>query len=272
LTFPTEKQIGFHYREKLAELIQNDPVEALGGTVDFFPDNEQLLYANGMEVHLPPVPQAYLAFNRDLTSRNAAFFRSKNRPDHVLFDVAPIDNLYPTMEDPLTWLALLDCYEPSGRSGRYVLLNAAPSCTGGPPYLISEVTSLSGREITVPLGPGNGSPVWAEVETRPKIAEEILSLLIKPPWTDLAVKTTSGTREFKFTPGRGKIGFLLSPMILDSGSFARLMGGEVDPNSRVRSIQVIHPKLGSVLFDNMLKVRFYSLPLGLTQNKTKQPE
>ncbi len=87
------------------------------------------LWERYARARLPPIPQSFEAYHPYLSKQNASFFRGPNRPDFVFFDIAPIDTRYPSAADPFSWLALMDCYLPAGKSGRYLVLRAA-GCEG----------------------------------------------------------------------------------------------------------------------------------------------
>ncbi len=113
------------YQKQLATFQRTRPLTKVPGTASFFPDYAALLYGNSLSVRLPPVPQAFAAYNQYLSGLNASFYRSAARPDFVFFDVLPIDKRYPTSSDSLSWLAFLDCYTPDGNSGTYLILRSS---------------------------------------------------------------------------------------------------------------------------------------------------
>ena len=112
------------YRQQLEEFRRAEPLRAVAGTANVFPDEQAMLYGNGMQVRLPPIPQSFEAFNSYLSGRNASFFRSPRRPDVVFFDIAPIDNRYPSAADDCrgwrSWIVtclrgiqdVISCYRP----------------------------------------------------------------------------------------------------------------------------------------------------------------
>jgi hypothetical protein len=171
-----------------------------------------------------------------LSGRNASFFRGANRPDFVFFDIAPIDNRYPSVSDTLSWLALMDCYRPAGNSGRYLVLGAA-GCEDASLDLVAETKVRAGEIVPVRLG--NGSPLWLDIDMSLNRPGSFVAALARQPETKLAVHTGRGWRTFSVSPGLARTGFLLSPLLLDAASFGRLLAdGEVDPQMEVRDLAI----------------------------------
>lgn len=247
------------YRRQLAEFRRAKPLPPVKGNAAFFPDEQALLFGNGIQANLPPVPQSFEAYNAFLSGRNAAFYRSARRPDYVVFDVHPIDTRYPAVTDPLSWLALLDCYVPKGNTGRFLVLRSAP-CRNSSLDLVSESTARAGERVAVP--DGNGDPIWAEIDTHLNAAGSIVALFTRPPATVLSVGAPTGRHRYGLPPETAHTGFLLSPEILATDSFAALYSSNgVAPAAAVRSIAVIQSGLGQRLSRAVISFRFYRVRL-----------
>jgi len=256
------------YRRQLDEFRRSEPLREVAGTADFFPDNQAMLYGNSLQVRLPPIPQAFEAYNPYLSGQNASFFRGAGRPDFVFFDIAPIDTRYPSSSDTLSWLALMDCYRPSGNSGRYLVLRAA-GCEDTSLELVAERKIRAGEVIAT--GFAEGSAIWVRIDMRLNRAGSIAAAVARPPETKLAVHTAgTGWRTFSFSPDTGRTGFLLSPMLLDPASFGRLFvqsGAQgdadegTDPQTVVRDLAIIQPDLARRLYEPEIGVRLYKVDL-----------
>jgi hypothetical protein len=237
------------YRRQLEKFRSKRPLRAVAGTADFFPDEQAMIYGNSLRVRLPPIPQAFEAYNSYLSGRNAAFYRGPNRPDFVFFDIAPIDNRYPSAADPYSWLALLDCYLPAGNSGRYLVLRAA-GCENASLDLIAETRIRAGQTVAVPVG--GDYPVWVEIDMRLNWAGSMIAALAHPPETTLAVRTATGWHKFRISTETGQSGFLLSPLLDGPTDFGRLfVEGGIDSQTEVRDLSITRP------------ARFYEPEIGL---------
>jgi hypothetical protein len=255
----TGESLASQYQNQLAGFRRHMPLAKVAGTASFFPDATSLLYANGLSVRLPPVPQAFAAYNAYLSGRNASFYRSATRPDFVFFDVRPIDNRYPTSSDTLSSLAFMDCYSPAGYSGEYLLLRSS-GCRNVQPSLISESAGQAGQPVAVPSA--DGTAIWVQFDFLPNIAGRIIATLARPPLTRLSVRTAKGESIFRISPEAARTGFLLSPLITTPASFERLFTHPVtDPAAQVRELKVIESTAGEKLFEPTIRFRFFRLPL-----------
>jgi len=255
------RSLAADYHAQLEAFRRQAPLERVSGTAEFFPDSQVLLYGNGLQVRVPPIPQSFGAYNSWLSGRNASFFRSAGRPDFVFFEIAPIDTRYPTSSDALSWLALMDCYRPSGNSGPYLVLRAA-GCEDSSLDLIAETKTSAGQAVAVP--PGDGYAVWAQIDFRLNHAGSIVAALARPPETRLAVHTGTGRRVFGISPETARTGFLLSPLLLDADAFGKLLAegrsaSPPDPQSDVRDLSILVPDRARGLYEPAIGVRLYRI-------------
>jgi hypothetical protein len=257
------------YRRQLEEFRHTEPLRKVAGTADFFPNDQVLLYGNSLQVRPPPIPQAFEAYNSYLSGRNASFFRSLNRPDFVFFDIAPIDSRYPSAADPLSWLALMDCYLPAGNSGRYLVLRAA-GCEDTSLDLIAERSVRAGQNIAVPVG--GDYPVWVEIDMRLTRPGSIIAALASPPDTRLAVKTALGPHSFRLSTENARTGFLLSPLLPDPASFGNLfVEGGIDPRTEVRELSIVQPDRARRLYEPAIGLRLYKVVQKNKRSQAKPP-
>ena len=235
-----------------------DPIGPVRGTVDFFPDNIAVLAANRIPMELRPEPQAYSAYNKFLTSSNASRLRSPERPDSVVFDIAPIDERYPTISDSLSVLSLLSCYKPVGFTGRYLLLSSA-DCIPISRTLLVETTVEAGKQILVPK---IDSPIWVQIETSHSVLETVSSAFLRLPPLQLTIDTEFYRKVFAIPDELGSVGFLLSPLVSDPISFALLSAGKTDSPSDIRAIGVSRGKMaGRFLGRRPIQVRLYAVSI-----------
>ena len=253
------ESLSSQYQNQVAGFRRFMPLTKVPGTASFFPDFTSLLYANGLSVRLPPIPQAFAAYNSYLSGRNASFYRSATRPDFVFFDVLPIDGRYPTSSDPLSWMAFLDCYVPAGYPSVYLVLRSN-GCHGVRTELISESVGQAGRPIAVPSA--SDSAIWVQFDLSPNLAGRMIATLARPPLTQLSVRTPKGESMFRISPEAARTGFLLSPLITTPASFERLFTDSVtDPAAQVKELKVIESSAGEKLFEPTIRFRFFRLPL-----------
>jgi hypothetical protein len=254
---PTPSRRIAGYRSDLEELRRKHPIDPIAGTADFFPDNLAVLVANGARLKLRPTPSGFAAFAPITTAANAAFLRSPQRPDFVVFDVAPIDNRYPSLSDPLSLLALLSCYEPNGLTGSYLLLRAT-DCVDIPRRLIMETSVPPGQPVALPTT--THRPIWAEIEVSQSAAGRLTSLLFRPAVTNLEVVMANHRRRYVLPPPIAQVGFLLSPLIVDPMSYGLLYGENgSDPNAEIREFTIPDSALSRFLLNPEIRIRLYEM-------------
>jgi hypothetical protein len=247
------------YQRNLAGFRRVRHLADVPGNATFFPDHQALIYGNSLAARLPPVPQAFAAYNAYLSGLNASFYRSAIRPDFVFFDVLPIDDHYPTSSDTLSWMAFLDCYVPAGYPGEYLVLRSN-GCHSEGAKLISESVGQAGRPVAVPGA--DGAAIWIQFDLLPNIAGRIISTLARPPLTQLSVRTAKGESIFRISPEAARTGFLLSPMITSPASFERLFTDlDTDPATQVTELKVIESPGGERLFEPTIRYHFFRVSL-----------
>jgi hypothetical protein len=245
------------YRRDLESIRQGKGLRPIHGTADFFPNDLAEVFASGAMPRLRPALQGYASYNSQLTGMNAAYLHSPRRPDSVLFDIDPIDHNYPALEDPLSVLAYLSCYEPTGFAGKYLLLGAT-ICHEPNRQLFLDARIAAGERVTVP---SNSGPIWAEIELVPTTAGELAQFVYHLPSAELAVETeTQQQRKYRLTKDPAKAGFLLSPVLYNVVSFASLYSQDhFDTAATVRNMMVSFPFTGDRYYKGTIHLRLYTL-------------
>jgi hypothetical protein len=193
-----------------------------GEPADVYSFRQAILLANGVAYRPRPTIQSYTAFTTELARRNAEFLSTNEAPATIFFDIAPIDERFPSLEDGVSWPSLLAWY--------YVV--------DGPPWALElrrrtsgpcpvEVLPLAtaeariGERIETPSVAGG--PVWVEIQVERTILGRLADLLFRAPDVRLEVVTADGrVDQYRLVPELARSGFLLSPLIADRLAFARL--------------------------------------------------
>ena len=212
------------YEAYLADLRNSTPLPPIQGPVDTYPGNASALLAWGFNYRPRPVMQSLVAYTPELAELNAAFLRSERAPDNILFQLAPIDDHLPALEDGRSWPELLTRYDVREVEWSFVLLNRS----GAPrPWRLEP---LADRPIhfgdIVPMPPATNGPIWATIRINKTLLGKIASALYKPPSLWLSVFTHDGERlRYRLVPSLAGSGFLLSPVIRNPMAFAELARG-----------------------------------------------
>ena len=274
------------HERALARLREQNPIPPLDGTVDLYPYNSNLLLAHGLRYNPRPLLQSYQACDTRLAQLDARHLEGPDAPDHLLWGIAPIDRRLPALDDSLSWPLVLSHYRPRDQEGSLLVLDRT-----------SEVAEIvlgaeHSQEITfnqwVDLGPRAETAQWMEASLHRTLAGRLAGLLFREPQIFLFVRFEDGVeRSFRFLPGVGEAGFLLSPVVESPGDFARLY--EPDPITtlaaqRVVAIRFLLAKTWSYQPDIALRLRSFerrptpdeeglrSLPPDVPETPTAPPE
>jgi hypothetical protein len=173
--------------------------------------------------------QSYQAYTPELADLNAAFLQSARAPANIVFQFAPIDDHFPSLEDGRSWPELLTRYDVREVEWPFVLLRRSVAPRPWRLEPLADRPIRLGELVAVP--PATNGPVWARIEIDPTLVGKIISTLYKPPILWLSVSTHDGWRlRYRLVPGMARSGFLLSPVIRGSVAFGSLAGGDGLPD------------------------------------------
>jgi hypothetical protein len=251
------------YQQYLAMVRKDVPLPRLAGTTDVYPWNQTAVIAYGLPLRSRPVIHSYCAFTPELAKLNAAFLRGDAAPENILFEVQTVDDRYPSLDDGLSWPELLTRYDLQDVEIPFVLLRRSSSPRQFHLTRLQQAPLAFGEPLDVPAI--TGGPVWAEIELGRTVAGSIVSALYKPPELWLNVSVRDGRRLAKrIVPAMAKSGFLLSPLVEDSATFASLAAavwpGDLAGNEVTRlSITAAGGSSPAAYYRSPMSVRFYRL-------------
>ena len=209
------------------------------GSYDIYPIDQTPLLASDLPWAPRPIVQSYSAYTPALASENAAHLVGAGAPDNIMFDVLPLDDRFPSLDDGSSWPSLLSYYDHRGFfAGRsYLARSATPHpATIEPPFLNRSV--MFGEEIALP--DNESEKVWAKLTFRPSLAGQLASALFKAPLLFIDVNLRDGSKKsYRMVAGEGAAGFLLSPLIASTRDFVALKLGasELLSEKSVRSFR-----------------------------------
>ena len=208
------------YGKNLAEVRMKFPMPRIEGGVDVYPWNQAALIAHDLQYDPRPVMSSLLTYAPELAELNAAHLRSAHAPDNILFDINPMNNNFPSLEDGLSWPELLTRYDVQEVTGQFVILKRSSRPREYHLSPLADVPVRLGRPVTVVT---NDGPLWAELEINQTFWGAVVATLYKPPALKLTVSLQDGRQlVFQVVPGMARSGFLLSPLIQDKASFVLL--------------------------------------------------
>jgi hypothetical protein len=236
------------FAKDLTDLRSDYALPALKGSTDVYEYEQSVLFASKNEWNPRPVFQGVMAYTPELLSLNEQHLRGGDAPDWVLFHLETIDGRLPSLDDGMSWPALLDNYKFASYDGRFLLLEKKEVIQAKSEYDdIYSGTSKTGATVTLPAADGL---LFAEVDLKPTLAGKLLTTLFNPPQLRISVGLGNGTtRTYKVVANMMRTEFLLSPLVNDTEEFVSLTEKREQPQDgeKVRTI-AITPSFGGSLF------------------------
>jgi hypothetical protein len=212
---------------------------SMPGSVDMYADEQPALLSRGYSWDPRLVFQSYSAYMPSLIRRNEQHLRGSAAPDHIVFELDPINDRLPALDDGLSWPAMLDNYRVAEVANDWVHLTRKP----GPLRRESRFTPLGtasvrlGQEVALPSCDG---PIFAQIDLNPNLYGRLVDTVYKLPLLSLTLLTNNGQRvSYRVIAGMMKTGFFVSPLITDNEGFVRLFDASHPPlEDKVRSLRL----------------------------------
>jgi hypothetical protein len=234
-----------------ADIRSEYALPALNGTADFYEYDQSVLLASNNEWSPRPIFQSYSAYTPALARLNEQHLRGPDAPAWVLFELQSIDGRLPSLDDGLSWPALLDNYTFTSYDGQLVLMHRNRVIRGRSNYdEISKETCRTGSMVTLP---DTNGLVFAEIDLKPTLAGRLLIALFNPPQLRIAVGLRDGTsRSYRVVSRMMTTGFLVSPLVGNTAEFASLAARSTVPKGdrRAESISIVPSYGGSVFWSD----------------------
>jgi hypothetical protein len=238
-----------------ASIRKASPLHDIRGTVDLYPWDLSVLFANGLSWSGRPVLQSYTVYRPQLDQADVDHLNGPDAPDNVLFTFYPIDNRLPSLEDALSWPVLLRNYTIVARQGAYLHMSRTSQPRPSTSIQLADFDTSIGQPIAVP--PTDGLIV-ARIQMRTTIVGKAALAILKLPEVSLEVTSTSGKSfTFRYIPEMGETGFVLSPLVNSLDDFAAMASGTAQA-LRVRQVRLKAPAAG-VLWSENVHVTFNSV-------------
>ena len=213
-----------NYEKNLASERKTHPLPPIEGDADLYSYDQTILFAHTLPYQPRPVIQSYSAYTLELAEMNAAHLRTARAASNILFAIQPINDRFPSLDDGRSWPELLTLYDLKGASddkGTFLLLSRATAAREFHLTPLQNTSARFGEPVTLPAA--TNGPVWVEIEIKKSLAGTVVSTLYKPPVLMLTVSLQDHAQcRFRLVPGMAGSGFLLSPLIADTRSFAAL--------------------------------------------------
>ena len=165
-------------------------------TVDLVPNEISEIYLNKLHYNPRPIIQSYQAYNEYLDKKNQEKYLSASAPDFVIYSIESTDNKYPLSDENLTFLALLQRYEPIKVWKNHLLLQKKEKTKSlklikatehqwqlNKDFSINSKDSLKNNQLSV-----------IKVKTTYNWFGNLLNLFFQPPHLNMLIATENGQR------------------------------------------------------------------------------
>ena len=246
---------------KLAPIKNNFP----GKTIDIYPQHTGVVI--GLKgITYDPRP-AYLSLNAhtlDLVNANARHLEGRHAPDLILFQVLPpqlsVNNRYPAIADGPSWPLILSRYDLISFSGDFLILKKRLDRIPFHQDLIVKQNIRLGEQVIVPST--DSGLVWAEIKIRRTIFGKLIHMVYKSPHILILIHTKDGIdHTYQILPELGRAGFLLSPFVKDTYSFAEIEHRNLPTNDKVEFFKIISPGSPKGFWGKKISIRLFELSI-----------
>ena len=237
-------------------------------SVDVFGWRQTYAIANDLNYTPRPVFQSYCAYNRDLSARNAAFYRSSRAPEWVLFDLAAIDGRLPSLEDSSCLIEILCGYRFVESAEPFLLLKNRHNAPTRKLTLLRTGTCQVGRRVD--LGEYSNNDLWAEVDVDVGLVSRVEATVLRPAALRISLHCDSAHPEtakpedvvFNAPVAMLSSGFLMSPLVSTNEDVKQVMMGGA--GRRVNGFTLEPTRRSSTLRRSGFTFRVYAIDPGLT--------
>lgn len=141
------QQNAMDFRNSVASIRNTHALPTLKGTSDIYNFNQAVLLASDNKWNPRPAFQSYQSVTPYLAKANYDhLIDSSSAPDNIFFKLETIDSRYPSLDDGMSWKALLGLYKPifwtAGRD--YLVLTRDK---GSRPLLVSDVQKINDAKM-----------------------------------------------------------------------------------------------------------------------------
>jgi hypothetical protein len=248
------------FDQSIGKIQKEAPLPLLDGAVDIYSHQQASLFASKNIWSPRPMPQSLTAYNSLLERLNQAHIVGPSAPDNLIFRVEPIDRRLPSLEDGLSWPALLNNYFVERVQYDAIFFRKREM-----PYRTRIMTELQhgyykiGEEVPLPY---EQPVIFAEMKIVPNVLGKIVSFIFKLPQVNIDVHLIGGkTKNFRIISTMAESGFLISPLIENTDDFA-LLSGPVRflAGKAVASVTISRPPFG-FLWNSSYYMKLYKLEL-----------
>jgi len=227
------------------------------GTADLYTYEQAYVLASGNPWSPRPVLQSYSAFTPSLAFQNRDHLLGEKAPENVFFKVLTIDARFPSLDDGPSWPVLLRHYKPGILKNDFLHLRKLSERPREVLVVGENKIHSMGEIISIPE---SQTPVFVECSIKPNIFGKLAKFFFKstPLWIVVNMKDGS-SKTFRIIPAMAEAGFIISPLIENTGEFSKLYGYKsMLKHKQVKSFFIV-PASGRWLWKGKFEVSFKTL-------------
>lgn len=205
-----------------------------GATVDAFPENVDVIRANGWNYLPRPGIQSSSSYVPSLDALNGEYLLHGKPSQYAIFVWYAIDARHPFFQDPRTLMALLDTYDVVHQDDKALLLGRRTGSRFREPEQIGSTTASWDEPIAVPsVGPDEA--VMARVQIVPSLRGDLRAFLFRASSVNAQVTYSSG-RSYMFRVVSANLsgGAIISPLPLGLSELAAFLDGRLTTDPVVK--------------------------------------
>jgi hypothetical protein len=227
-------------------------------TIDVFGSNQGIALLNDLNYHPRPAFQSYSAYTPFLIRANADFYRSDDGPLYVISTFNPLDERFPTQDDPEALRVLLLDYnlvlsENKTLLWRRLILRKT---------LEEEMTGIDameisfGQEIALP-----GSNLWSVVNIKETALGKLRSFFYKPPMVFISVTDEDHLNTtHRILPTIARSGFILDPYLFSQTDIVGLKKTFEPKPKHILSFRLLTDDSSKKYFANRISIHLFRIP------------
>jgi hypothetical protein len=239
------------YVEAVANMRRSYAVPLLNGGVDLYTNDQSALLSSDNEWNPRPMFQSFESFTPFLARVNEQHLRGLDAPGWVLFELETMDDHLPSLDDGMSWPALLDNYTFVTYDGSFVIMQKKHVTHATSSYDdVYRETCKTGATVALPETDGL---LFAEVDLKPTLLGRLLIAFYKPPQLYIDLGLGDGTsRRYRVISNMMTTGFVVSPLVRNTEEFASLMDRpkRLLKEKQVKSISIVPSYGGSVFWSD----------------------
>lgn len=225
-----------------------------GGTVDAFPENIDVIRANGWNYLPRPGIQSSASFTPRIDAVNAQYLESRRGAEYALFVSYAIDNRHPFLQDPQTLVALLKSYDLVHSDNRAMLMrrNERPNLTE--PKKIGEASMRWYSRLDFPQA-GPGEIILARFHIVHSLWGRLRAFVFRSSPAIAHIGFRSGQdRFYRVVHENLSAGAIVSSLPQDIAAFASFLKDRADPDPPA---WVIWDCEGLLEYEPVIRVEWY---------------